>query len=340
MVENGNNQINNLTLENISKKCSLSSRNISKNIDSTRQNCKLPNDKKMKGHDESLLDVSDLSFDDNSENEILVRSKPSEDVKNLCSANVLKPPRRSFSMASNMSLDSILPNTIIERKTKIEKANKKEFNNALQVLERSKPIEKKYSSNIFKSSRRSFSMSTDKITHSTSIASVLPNSMMDLKESIQKTNRNGLNNALLDPSGFNVNINFKDDVNDTETKIEKHEKEVLKEMMKKKRESFNPQKFKASVSNMEPSDLTAPWLTSGSILGVNSTLPHNFQEKKAFGSQPRCGPCDKRIKFSKSYFACQDCNLVCHTNCRENVEISCLKFPTTTKTVFESPMIY
>ena len=53
--------------------------------------------------------------------------------------------------------------------------------------------------------------------------------------------------------------------------------------------------------------------------------PHKFQEKKAYGNRPRCGPCDNKIKIAKPYYACQDCNLACHKECRQDVVVSCLR---------------
>ncbi len=49
--------------------------------------------------------------------------------------------------------------------------------------------------------------------------------------------------------------------------------------------------------------------------------PHVWQKMSVVRTE-RCGPCGKRIGFSKSRYVCKDCQAVCHLDCRENVSTS------------------
>ena len=53
--------------------------------------------------------------------------------------------------------------------------------------------------------------------------------------------------------------------------------------------------------------------------------PHKFEEKIACGTYWRikCGLCGKKIEISELYFACQNCNLSCHKECRKFIGESC-----------------
>ncbi len=46
--------------------------------------------------------------------------------------------------------------------------------------------------------------------------------------------------------------------------------------------------------------------------------PHVWQKMSVVRTE-RCGPCGKRIGFSKSRYVCKECHAVCHLDCRENV---------------------
>ena len=49
--------------------------------------------------------------------------------------------------------------------------------------------------------------------------------------------------------------------------------------------------------------------------------PHSFQTKSVKVTE-KCHPCGKRIKFGKMFFKCQDCDLVCHKECKLQVRKS------------------
>ena len=49
--------------------------------------------------------------------------------------------------------------------------------------------------------------------------------------------------------------------------------------------------------------------------------PHSFQTKSVKVTE-KCHPCGKRIKFGKMFFKCQDCDLVCHKECKLQVKKS------------------
>lgn len=52
-------------------------------------------------------------------------------------------------------------------------------------------------------------------------------------------------------------------------------------------------------------------------------LDHIFFEKK-HGLSERCNPCGKRIKFSKPYLKCRECETICHAECKLNVLLPCI----------------
>ena len=53
--------------------------------------------------------------------------------------------------------------------------------------------------------------------------------------------------------------------------------------------------------------------------------PHCFIQKSVKVTE-KCNPCGKRIKFGKIFFKCQDCEIVCHKECRSQVRTFRTKF--------------
>ena len=45
---------------------------------------------------------------------------------------------------------------------------------------------------------------------------------------------------------------------------------------------------------------------------------HCFQQKSVRMTE-KCHPCGRRIKFGKNFFKCQDCEVVCHKECKLQV---------------------
>jgi len=269
MINGGNSQINNATLESIRKNYSPAPSIRVQRTASAKRNFYQPHDNKMEALVEtsarSLLDASDLSFDDDSRDDVLDGSKHHGHAEKRRSSNVRKTTRRSHSMGAD----------------------------------------------------KIFSGATNLMT-ATATVSVHPNGIID-----------------------------------AETKIETPNKKELKEMVKKKRESRDRQQYKVTIAPpMESPVSTTPGYTPGYTPGVQRTYsnatpgsqvqrtysnagsmpfrPHKFQEKKAYGNRPRCGPCDNKIKIAKPYYACQDCNLACHKECRQDVVVSCLRGVTRT----------
>ncbi len=52
--------------------------------------------------------------------------------------------------------------------------------------------------------------------------------------------------------------------------------------------------------------------------------PHVWSKPSGVMRSERCGPCGKRIGFGKSRYLCRDCQAVCHLDCRENVPVPCV----------------
>jgi len=62
-------------------------------------------------------------------------------------------------------------------------------------------------------------------------------------------------------------------------------------------------------------------LSSGGAMTMRS---HAFCPKTVMTSDT-CGPCGKRIKFSKVALKCRDCRATCHPNCKDDVPLPCVK---------------
>ena len=48
--------------------------------------------------------------------------------------------------------------------------------------------------------------------------------------------------------------------------------------------------------------------------------PHSFLTNTVKSIREKCHTCDRRIKFGKTFLKCQDCDLVCHKECKVQVK--------------------
>ena len=79
---------------------------------------------------------------------------------------------------------------------------------------------------------------------------------------------------------------------------------------------------------------SSPHLRLGQKTGTLSTIysmssiderKHNLHQKKAFKSV-YCGPCGQAINFLGNYFCCEDCRIICHTQCKIKLPLPCIPF--------------
>ena len=67
-----------------------------------------------------------------------------------------------------------------------------------------------------------------------------------------------------------------------------------------------------------PTNVMTPVKRTFSNAASVPSRQHCFIQKSVKVTE-KCNPCGKRIKFGKIFFKCQDCEIVCHKECRLQV---------------------
>jgi len=86
---------------------------------------------------------------------------------------------------------------------------------------------------------------------------------------------------------------------------------------------INQQHYDIGLPPKTPTSVMTPVKRTFSNAASVPSRPHCFIQKSVKVTE-KCNPCGKRIKFGKIFFKCQDCEIVCHKECRLQAPVPCI----------------
>jgi len=86
---------------------------------------------------------------------------------------------------------------------------------------------------------------------------------------------------------------------------------------------INQQPYDIGLPPKTPTSVMTPVKRTFSNAASVPSRPHCFIQKSVKVTE-KCNPCGKRIKFGKIFFKCQDCEIVCHKECRSQAPVPCI----------------